>query len=447
MTDYRVKGVAPDMTEAAFLAALRDGNSPVPVGEARAVYSYCLARRLSPAYLLGMFWIESKFGREGKAALTQSWGNTTEPSFGVPGIGVIGRFTDYANWADGGVSTVARHFDHAPYKGLLTVRQIVPVWAPKSENDTENYIRVVLAQIARYASPDAPSATKGPTMPKIALLAGHHNTSGGNEYEYVTTGELVERIGPALVALGCEVRVITPDGADADSIPGDGDYPGALDAAAAVAVRWAREGWVPDVLLETHTQGVANPSVRGVFGIFPDWTGDEDTDARDRLIPAIVERVCRATGFPKYGNGVMSERRTGVGLGGSRLGVFRATEPIKGTTTRVLVEYGAHTNPTERAAHRTEAFLNGAARATAEAIAAFVGLPPATPEAQTKPTPPQRPEGWLNVGQPDTFLWPDGEGIVVEREVVYFNSVEGKYYRKTWHHQRGYTDWEPVGAA
>jgi hypothetical protein len=41
---------------------------------------------------------------------------------------------------------------------------------------------------------------------------------------------------------------------------------------------------VPDIFLETHTQGVDNPAVRGVFGIFPDWAPDIDTDARGTLI-------------------------------------------------------------------------------------------------------------------------------------------------------------------
>lgn len=57
---------------------------------------------------------------------------------------------------------------------------------------------------------------------------------------------------------------------------------------------------------------------------------------------------------------------------------------------------------------------------------------------------PPRPEGWLNVGQADTFLWPDGEGVIVEREVVYYNGEKRKYYRRTWHHERGYGDWEEI---
>lgn len=227
------------------------------------------------------------------------------------------------------------------------------------------------------------------TKPRIALAAGHHNTTGGNAYEYDTTGLLTPRIATALRAVGCDVRVITPDGPDADSDPGDGEFPGALDTAAATAVAWARAGWVPDAYLEVHTEGVNDPGVRGVFGIYPDWGGDLDTDARDKLIPLVVDKVCKAVGFPKRGDGTMSEKRTGVGLDGYRLGVFRVTEPIKADCTRIIVEYGAHSNPVEAKAQRTEAFLSGAARATAEAVAEFFGLavPPTQTVREDQPTP------------------------------------------------------------
>lgn len=72
-------------------------------------------------------------------------------------------------------------------------------------------------------------------------------------------------------------------------------------------------------------------------------------------------------------------------------------------------------------------------------VAALVD-PPA-PE----PTP-ARPAGWLEVGQPDTFLWEGAEGIIVERESVWWNPTKNKYYRLRWHHQRGYSA-EEVGAA
>ena len=158
LADYKVKGVGPDMDEAAFLAVLRANQSPVRDGEARAVYSYCLVRSVSPAWLLACFNHESSMGKAGTATQTHSWGNTRRPSFGVPDIGEVagrsGTFSRYANWADGGVSTVARICDHQPYANANTVREITPVWAPSSDgNNVEGYIAAVLRDIARWAQP------------------------------------------------------------------------------------------------------------------------------------------------------------------------------------------------------------------------------------------------------------------------------------------------------
>lgn len=171
LADYRVKDVPPDMTEDAFVAAKNALGSPVGDDQARAVYRYCIARRFSPAALLAWFRHESSAGTAGWATKTFSWGNTRPPSFGAAHIGVFNQDTDtfypagitppagrylsrYANWIDGGISTIARFFDHQPYAGKDTVRAIVPVWAPSNDgNDVERYIAAVLADIERWATP------------------------------------------------------------------------------------------------------------------------------------------------------------------------------------------------------------------------------------------------------------------------------------------------------
>jgi N-acetylmuramoyl-L-alanine amidase len=189
LQDYTVKGVGADMSEAAFLAVLRAASSPVSDGAARQVYSYCLARTLSPAYLLAMFHHESTYGRFGSAAETHSWGNTRPPSFGVPHLGVTERtFSKYANWVDGGVSTVARHFDYAPYLGKNTVRQIIPTWAPPIENSTERYIAAVLADIEKWVTPVQPSLDL--TMREAIIPASNANRPGyAMVPEYITIHE------------------------------------------------------------------------------------------------------------------------------------------------------------------------------------------------------------------------------------------------------------------
>jgi hypothetical protein len=203
-------------------------------------------------------------------------------------------------------------------------------------------------------------------MPRVFLLAGHHNTSGGNPVEHSIVGELTEEISIQLWRMGIQAEIGTPDGPDDDTIPGDGDFPGTLYEAARQAV----SANPPDIFLEVHTEGAGGR--RGCFGIYPDWGNDVDVDARDILIPLMVKYVSAATGLPVRGNGVMSEKQTYVGSQGSRLGVFRATEEIRRRTTRLIFEYGAHDSP-DIEIIRGKYFNELAGRATASAIAKFLG--------------------------------------------------------------------------
>jgi hypothetical protein len=197
MQDYKIKGVGPDMDEEMFVAILHDAGSPVPFAQARAVYSYAVARQVSPAWLLAVFAHESSMGKAGTATQTHSWGNTREPSFGVPSLGTVagrsGYFSKYANWADGGVSTVARICDHKPYAEAFTVRQWCPIWAPATDgNAPESYIAAVLRDIERWVPQEQPTMSvpireatnwTGPNRPELALVPRYitiHETSNTN---------------------------------------------------------------------------------------------------------------------------------------------------------------------------------------------------------------------------------------------------------------------------
>lgn len=174
MTEHKVKGVPPDMTFADHWAVLREASSPVSEGEARAVYDYCVQRGLSVAFLTAMFKKESTFGRFGSAATTHSYGNTRPPSYGVPHLYVTDRtFSAYANWADGGISTVARLFDHPAYQGKDTIEAIIPVWAPPVENATDRYITQVIADFEKWSQP------QGGSVPKPPVDASHPSPNRG----------------------------------------------------------------------------------------------------------------------------------------------------------------------------------------------------------------------------------------------------------------------------
>jgi len=160
LADYRVIGVAPDLTEAQFSAILQAAGSPA-LSAAHAVYQYCVKRGCSPAFLLGMFLRESGMGKAGTATITHSWGNTRLPVHG--GVTPVrmttatearsGAFPVFRDWIDGGIATAARWLDYAPYQGKTTVAQIIPLWAPNSDgNDSAAYTAGVLASIAGWVT-------------------------------------------------------------------------------------------------------------------------------------------------------------------------------------------------------------------------------------------------------------------------------------------------------
>lgn len=357
----RVKNVPQSITRENAIMHLQERKSPAaPV--AGRVYDYAVARQLDARFLLGVFEVESQSGTDPNAIAltvpTHSWGNTTNPSFGDPGLGppyARGRFTRYADWYAGGISTVARFFDHAPYAGKDTVRAIIETWAPPEENDTERYIARVV-EIMNALGGDM-TAT-----PIIAISAGHHNKQGGDRKEIEQTGELANALGIACRALGMTVVHLTPD-------EGRGFSPLSLDT---LAAKINVMNPLPAIYIECHTEGGGGS---GVFTIYPDWDDDVDTDVRDTLGPGVSRAVAAATGLKlgAGGDGVMSEKQTGVGSTGSRLGIFRATAPVRREVTRCIVEFGAHDRQPDLGIADTPGFALKCANATALAFAKFLG--------------------------------------------------------------------------
>lgn len=200
--------------------------------------------------------------------------------------------------------------------------------------------------------------------PIIALAAGHHNTNrGGAVGEYERVGPLTREIArQARANGGFDVRVITPN-------DGMGDFVGGLQDVAREAVRLNA-----DFFLEVHFEGVSNAAVRGCFAIYPDWPPDTDIDVRDVFGVNVTQRIKVAPGIPLRGNGTMSEKSTGVGSQGFRLGAFSASESARATMTRTIIEYGTLTNAADRAIIDGPQFNERAAAATVAALLDFYGL-------------------------------------------------------------------------
>jgi len=189
LADYRVIGVAPDLTEAQFSAILQAAGSPA-LSAAHAVYQYCVKRGCSPAFLLGMFLRESGMGKAGTATITHSWGNTRLPVHG--GVTPVrmttatearsGAFPVFRDWIDGGIATAARWLDYAPYQGKATVAQIIPLWAPNSDgNDSAAYTAGVLASIAGWVTQKG--AIVAPSKPTVTSKPSPNCGYGGAAYK------------------------------------------------------------------------------------------------------------------------------------------------------------------------------------------------------------------------------------------------------------------------
>jgi N-acetylmuramoyl-L-alanine amidase len=379
-SDTIVVGVEPRMSRQKFIESLVGTPSESEAGEG---WDRIVKWRVDPLFARAVFRHESTDGKYGVCFEydTKSPGNTRLSTIGrgslvsVPGKG---QYVKHESWADGWEDLARRLVDpRMPYtqKGAVTIAQIIPIWAPRSDNNSpENYIGAVTRDMSAWEE----TLTVQPI--RIAIAAGHHNSDGGNPIEHSLVGEIAEAYARALREAGCDVRVITPDGGDDDHDPGDGEFSGGLQQVAQVVVDWASQGWVADLFIETHTEGVGNSSVRGVFGIYPDWDGDVDGEARDLLIPLMVGEISGAMGIPVRGSGVMSERSTGVGSQGYRLGMFARSEPLKSSTTRLIIEHGSHSNPDDLSVLRQPDTARKIGEAATRAIMRFYG--------RTSPTPP-----------------------------------------------------------
>ena len=209
---------------------------------------------------------------------------------------------------------------------------------------------------------------------RIALGAGHRNTSGGNEFETALNGQVVNHlVRLARESAGFEVRCYTPN-------DGLGMYPGPLDAAAAQVRSWRDQGWAADILHEVHFQGIGTSSLRGAFVIYPDSAGlrgrnpgnvDLDVKAEAGAMAKILADGYGGVCWYSACSRGMSERETGVGIQGYRLGVFGAwaDEPFISNAFQMITEGGTFTNSTDLALMKQPDFPAKHARSILEMYA------------------------------------------------------------------------------
>jgi len=138
---YRVLG-HPTISVARINAILAAYHSPA-AGLGQALYDYGVKYGIDPIYALAFFLHESTMGTTGVARTTLSLGNLRcIPDRPCVPTGVNGYFAQMYSWEDGFEQwyKLIRNL-YVKQKGLVTIDQIIPVYAPSSDhNDVKGYI-------------------------------------------------------------------------------------------------------------------------------------------------------------------------------------------------------------------------------------------------------------------------------------------------------------------
>jgi len=416
--DYVVKRLSsPDMTSAQFLAVLRAANSPVSDAEAEAVFAYCAARRVSGLWLLSVFNHESSMGKAGTATKTHSWGNTREPSFGAPSIGVVagrsGSFSAYPDWAFGGVSTVARVCDHKPYANANTVREITRIWAPDFDgNDSQKYADAVLSDIARWASPAPPG---GATMavPKPHIVS--RPSPNRNGYSGTRRVDAVVWHVTAGGFAGSLSWLCNPDSGASSNYLLD------KDGTVCELVPPTEDAWTNGAVNQPDT---SNP-------LIGKWQS-EGANPNQRTVSIEIVRETSANNQP--GGFTLAQHESLIKL-----------------TAWLCQQFKLTPDRTHIFGHRTIDSVNrpycpglaeGEWRELVGRVAALVGgnVPPPAPAADPGFPGLLQPNGSTKIGAVDF----GGQAVSVEEVAIHVRNAEGRRYRRVWRaHALG--PWEKVG--
>jgi hypothetical protein len=141
---------APTISAEDVEAVLREYNSPA-VGSGRAWIALGQQYGIDPAYALAFFIHESTAGTNpGWAGLKPGGGSTHNVGniicAGYPTC--YGRFRDYASWDEGiedWYKLIAREYVQG--RGVQTIEQIIPIYAPAFENNVDAYVSAVVNMV------------------------------------------------------------------------------------------------------------------------------------------------------------------------------------------------------------------------------------------------------------------------------------------------------------
>ena len=123
----------PSISAAFIDRVLLHYHSPAQ-GKGQTLYNYGVQYGIDPAYALAFFLQESTFGTQGVAKITHSLGNIRATA----GHPQYDGYRLYNTWEEGFADWYRLIADQYVNKwGLSTIDQIIPVYAPSSDNNDE----------------------------------------------------------------------------------------------------------------------------------------------------------------------------------------------------------------------------------------------------------------------------------------------------------------------
>jgi hypothetical protein len=140
--DYRLKA-APSLSPAEIDRILAAYGSPA-VGTGQAWHDLGVRYGIDPAFAVAFFIHESSAGTNPNWAGVKPGGGTTHNVGNIICAGYptcYGRFRDYDSW-ETGIEDWYRLIDreYIQGRGLSTVAEVIPIYAPAIENDVQGYI-------------------------------------------------------------------------------------------------------------------------------------------------------------------------------------------------------------------------------------------------------------------------------------------------------------------
>ena len=128
-------------------------------------------------------------------------------------------------------------------------------------------------------------------------------------------------------------------------------------------------------MLDLHFEGGGQP---GIFCVYPDWPGDINP-VDQHWAGVIANSIAKATGLKTRTSGVtapgaMSERQTGVGGDGYRLGMFGLTAAQRVNSIRLVIEHGSLDKSPDADVIASAGIGRYAEVCAAAAVASIVGL-------------------------------------------------------------------------